>query len=184
MNIERSKLRGNSELSLSHLYDRYVQLLYNYGMHACHDHELVKNALMELFGHVTNEGELCIAPRTIRFCLFKRLRDLIIRQHVGSGNANDLFTMSSSTSRVTPMHFQQSLRQREAVFLKLNCAFSYHETAAIMGINTESVYNLVAQAIDMVRRDLKEVTQSNPSNWHDTHELRQKSVREFNLKCT
>jgi DNA-binding CsgD family transcriptional regulator len=183
MNIERSKLRGNSALLLSHLYNRYVQPLYNYGMHACHDHVVVKNALKELFEHVTNEGELSIATRTIRFCLFKRLRDLIVRQHVGSGNSNDLFTMSPSAGRM-PMHFQLSLRQREAIFLKLNCAFSYHEVAAIMDINTESVYNLVGQAIDMVRRDLKEFSQSNSSIWHDTHELRQKSVPEFKLRFT
>jgi len=183
MNIEGSKLRGNSE-SLSHLYDRHVQLLYNYGMHACHDHVLVKNALMELFEHVMNEGELCLAARTIRFCLFKRLRDLIVRQRLGSGKSNDLFTMSSSASGMMAMHFKLSLRQREAIFLKVNCAFSYHETAAIMGVNTESVYNLVGQAIDMVRRDLKELSLSNPSVWHDTHEVRQKSVPKFKLRYT
>ena len=183
MNIERSKLTRNCDMSLSHLYDRYVQMLYNYGMHACHDHVVVKNALKELFVHVTDEGTLSIDARTIRFCLFKRLRDLIIRQRVESGNSNDLFTMSSS-SRMTPMHFQQSLHQREAVFLKLNCAFSYHETAAIMGINTESVYNLVEQTIDMVLRDSKAFNQTNPSNWHDMHELRKKCVPEFKLRYT
>lgn len=184
MNIERSKLRGDGELLLSHVYDLYVQLLYNYGMHACHSDVLVKNALKEVFAHVTNEGELCISTRTIRFCLFKRLRDLIVRQRVESGNSDDLFTLSSPTSRITPMHFQQSLHQREAIFLKLNCAFSYHETAAIMGINTESVYSLVGQAIDMVSHDVKSSSQSNPSKRHDTHELRQKSVPKFKLRFT
>jgi hypothetical protein len=154
--IEWCRLKNNSERSLAHLYDPYIQLLYNYGMHACHDHDQVINALRELFGDAMKEGELCVPTRTIRFCLFKRLRDLIIQQRVASGKSNDLFTANG----LTLMQFQ-SQRQREAIFLKLSCAFSYHETAAIMGLNSEWVYNLVAQAIAMVRGDLKDFSQNN-----------------------
>lgn len=143
-----------SELLLSQIYNRYVQQLYNYGMHACNDCEIVKEILQELFVGVRGQREFFVTERTVRFCLFKRFRDLVIR-HCRVLKSRWLFGNAAAGptgSERTEIICELSAPQREAILLKVYNEFSYQEVASIMNIKAEYAYTLVAQAVEILRR--------------------------------
>jgi RNA polymerase sigma factor (sigma-70 family) len=167
--------KGN-ELAFSILYKRYVQPLYNYGMHACKDKELVLDCLQELFAYLWDRRETVSAVGSVQFYLYKSYRRLLIGKVVAARKFSFRLPSSSDFFEFIPsfeqsiiedevkMHQQEwlkngirslSKKQREALFLKFFNELSYHEVASIMDIRVESVYNLISKSIDILRRKLK-----------------------------
>ncbi len=169
--------KGN-ELAFSIIYKRYVQQLYNYGMHACKDKDkdLVLDCLQELFANLWDRRETVSAVGSVNFYLFKSYRRLLISRIVAKRKFSlplptasaffefipsveqlliDREVKSQQTERLRNSIKALSKRQREAVFLKFFNELSYHEVASIMDVRVDSVYNLISKAIDVLRRKLK-----------------------------
>jgi DNA-directed RNA polymerase specialized sigma24 family protein len=148
MNRSREKLDRSDDLWLSHLYERHVQWLYKYGMNICNDSSVVLHAIQHLVINMSDQPELFVAGPTLRFCLFKRLRDLISDTILDDAS----FSPHTSHSQSVIKRPELTLRQREASFLKLYCGFSYQEVASLMNVDLESSYELVMQAIEISRK--------------------------------
>src|SRR5215470_3038266 len=71
--------KGN-ELALSMLYKKYVQRLYDYGMHTCKDHDLVLDCLQELFLRLWNKRETVGDVQAVKPYLYKAFRRHIVTQ--------------------------------------------------------------------------------------------------------
>ena len=167
--------KGN-ELAFSIIYKRYVQSLYNYGMHACKDKDLVLDSIQELFANLWDRRETVSAVGSVNFYLFKSFRRLLISRIISKRKFSLPLPASSAFFEFIPS-IEQSLidreaktqqserlrnsiktlskRQREALFLKFFNELSYHEVASIMEVRVDSVYNLISKAIDVLRRKLK-----------------------------
>lgn len=153
MNRSRKKL-DHSDLWLSRVYERYVQSLYKYGMNVCNDSAIVLQVIQNLVIAMSDQPKLFVAGPTLRFCLFKRFRDLL-SQYISDD------ALGSSPHRTTDTHHVEgtpnlSKQQREASFLKLYCAFSYQEVASLMNLELELIYELVMQAIEISRKQRQE----------------------------
>jgi RNA polymerase sigma factor (sigma-70 family) len=167
--------KGN-DLAFSILYNKYVKRLYNYGMHACKDKELVLDCLQELFTRLWDKREKLGEVTCVNFYLFKSFRRLLMqRLTVGKkflislNNKDRRFDFVPSTEDILIeeewevernkqlTHSLHSLtkRQREAIFLKFFNQLSYHEVAVIMDLHVDSVYNLISKSIDILRKKLK-----------------------------
>ena len=154
-------------MQLSEVYQWYVQRLYKYGMYVCGDREFVLDAITQLFVHVRRQGEPLVNRATLRFCLFKRFRDLISTYAVGD-------KLASSSTPVTDrldaecldMPGLLSRHQREAAFLKLYCEFSYEQVAAIMHLDVEMTYRFVTQSFEILRQQYKKETVQPPAYSH------------------
>ena len=171
--------KGN-DLAFSILYNKYVKRLYNYGMHACRDKELVLDCLQELFTRLWDKRERLGEVTCVNFYLFKSFRRLLMhRLTAGKKFLNSLsikdrqrFDFVPSTEDVLieeeweverNKKLRQSLqsltkRQREAIFLKFFSQLSYNEVAVIMDLHVDSVYNLISKSIDILRKKLKAST--------------------------
>jgi len=168
--------KNGNELAFSILYKRYSQLLYNYGMHACKDKDLVLDSLQELFANLWDRRETVSAVGSVRFYLFKSYRRLLISRIIANRKFSIPLPGSSAFFEFIPSIEQSfidrelkalqterlkncikslSKRQREALFLKFFNELSYHEVASIMDVRVDSVYNLISKAIDILRRKLK-----------------------------
>lgn len=141
------------ELPLSEVYERYVQRLYKYGMHVCEDREFVMDAITRLFVDVRSQGKLLVTGPTLRFCLFKRFRDLISTYYEAPISIGVVDNQMVENSEQSGLDLSRS--QREAVFLKLYCDFSYEQVASIMHLDTESSYVLITRAFEILRRQYK-----------------------------
>jgi RNA polymerase sigma factor (sigma-70 family) len=171
------RFKNGNDLAFSILYKKYVQRLYNYGMHTCHDRELVLDCLQELFGRLWDKRNHVADVEAVNFYLFKSFRRVLLNKLV----QNRKRSLLSFDSKSTGFEFHSSLedaiileeasvqqiaqlkkavetltkRQREAIFLKFFNELSYQDVAAVMEMNVDSVYNLMTKAIDSLRKTLK-----------------------------
>jgi DNA-directed RNA polymerase specialized sigma24 family protein len=128
--------------SKSQLYDRYVQGLFEYGMHVCGNREVAMESLRRVFVQIYHKGPRVRDHRTFQIFIFREFRKLL------QGD----FDKAVSVPRARSMDLSPS--QHEAIFLKFHKRFSYVEVATIMRINTESARDLVRKGIDRLYSQL------------------------------
>jgi RNA polymerase sigma factor (sigma-70 family) len=174
-NVLWENLRKGNELAFSILYKRYVQRLYNYGMHMCGRKHIVLDALQEMFARIWAKRDSLADARFVNHYLFKSFRRLLVGKLAKSRRFR-FFTLDHSDIFDFVPSFEESLieterraeqykrlrtsvseltrRQREAIFLKFYSELSYAEVAAIMELHQDSVYNLISKAIERLRKKL------------------------------
>ncbi len=167
----QSVSKGN-DLAFSNLYQRFSNLLFNYGMHICYNRELVKDCIQELFTNIWNRRETLSEIDSVKHYLFKSFRNLLI-QHINRKRKlfvdlkeNDEcldFDLSFEDELVAKEYRQEaerkinnglskiSKRQREILILKFFNDLSYGEIASIMSITPASAHNLISKALQCMR---------------------------------
>src|SRR5690606_5747097 len=68
-------VRKGNDLAFSNLYQRFSNLLFNYGMHFCHNRELVKDCIQELFTSIWTKRETLTDIDSVKYYLFKSYRN-------------------------------------------------------------------------------------------------------------
>lgn len=170
------KLKQGDPQALDHFYDTYIQSMYNYGRKITDHEAVIKDCIQDLFVDIWKNRQTLPYPRSPRFYLLKALRYKIIYQL--KKEKRQLHTAYLSQEKVTAQvpsyEFdliakqlseekkqyllkglnKLSHRQREAIVLKFYEELNYEEIAAIMGINSQSVYNLIHQSIHQLKKYL------------------------------
>jgi RNA polymerase sigma factor (sigma-70 family) len=170
-------VKKDNELAFSILYKKYTQRLYNYGMHSCHDHDLVMDCLQELFASIWEKRSSLSVVHSVSSYLFKSFRRLLVKKltwrrrfllsmeaqqersfefslPVEQGIENDEL-QAAQAEKLKRSISGLSKRQREAIFLKFYNDLSYSDIASIMELQVDSVYNIISKAIDCLRQQLK-----------------------------
>jgi len=163
--------KGN-ELAFSSLFKKFINPLYNYGMHFYADSDLVKDCIQELFTSIWLKKESLSDVTQVKFYLFKSFRNLLFAKISSSkhlihpdvweedcGEADE--TRESEwiheeetveNSKLLQMAIQGlTRRQREAVILRFYNNLESKQIAEVMGISVEAVHNLVSKAIQLLR---------------------------------
>lgn len=169
-------VRKGNDLAFSNLYLRFSNLLFNYGMHLCHNRELVKDCIQELFTTIWNRREFLSEIDSVNYYLFKSYRNLLLqhinkdRNHFVDLNENQessdcessvestLITQDSlleNENKISAALSKLSKRQREIVVLKYFNDLSYSEIASIMSISSASAHNLLSKALQCLRVVMK-----------------------------
>ena len=169
-------LRKGNELAFSSLYKKYVQSLFNYGMHLHPDKDLVKDCLQELFAQIWDKRESLKSVEKVRFYLLRSFKNLLFRKlDVFSKKTSisqeyiellapepsseyswinfeqveeRLFRLKTAVSMLTP-------RQRELVVLKFFQGLEVKEISEIMNLTVAGVHNLVSLTIKSLREKVK-----------------------------
>lgn len=169
-------IKRDNELAFSILYRKYTQRLYNYGMHTCHDRDLVMDCLQELFVTIWDKRKDLTTVHSVSSYLFKSFRRLIMKKlswrkrflNIIEANQEKYFEFALPMESIIESSEQQiesseklrrsiatlSKRQREAIFLKFYDGLSYSDIASIMELQIDSVYNIISKAIDALRSQL------------------------------
>jgi RNA polymerase sigma factor (sigma-70 family) len=171
------RFKSGNDLAFSILYKKYVQRLYNYGMHTCYDRDLVLDSLQELFGRLWDKRSQVADVEAVNFYLFKSFRRLLLNKLAQNRKESLRFLNAEAPGFEMLSSFEDSIileeastqqiaylkkaiatltkRQREVIFLKFFNELSYQDVAAVMEMNVDSVYNLMTKAIDALRKTLK-----------------------------
>jgi RNA polymerase sigma factor (sigma-70 family) len=171
------RFKNGNDLAFSIIYKKYIQRLYNYGMHSCYDRDLVMDCLQELFARLWDKRLHLADVEAVSAYLFKSFRRLLLtkltekrKQSLHTLNASDegfqLLTsvedaiILEEASAAQVEHLRKAIesltkRQREVIFLKFYNELSYQQVATVMEMETDSVYNLVSKAVDALRKTLK-----------------------------
>ncbi|TXE11008.1 RNA polymerase sigma factor [Algoriphagus aquimarinus] len=165
-------VRKGNDLAFSNLYQRYSNLLFNYGMHFCYNRELVKDCIQELFTTIWNRREALSEIDSVKYYLFKSFRNLLV-QHISNDRKrfvdfNDSYEFEESDSsiessiiieeylkenkqKIAIALFKISKRQREIVILKYFNDLSYAEISSLMDLTPASAHNLLSKALQCLR---------------------------------
>ena len=166
--------KGN-ELALSLLYKKYVQLLFDYGMHICKDRDMALDCLQELFLRLWNKRETISSIHSVRPYLYKSFRRLLIHHLVEMRKVSARVTEAGAfefSLSVESTLIEDELRaerlkklracilaltkgQREVIYLRFFNELTYHEIAEVTETQVDSVYNLVSKSIQSLRKKLQ-----------------------------
>ncbi|AQG79891.1 RNA polymerase sigma factor [Spirosoma montaniterrae] len=156
------------------LYYQHSRALLAYGKRLCADHALVQDAVQDVFVEVWKRRATLRDLGTVRFYLFRVLRNQLSEQLTTRTNpllhphalaehaedigipAIDLLITEQETSDRVQLRLRQCIeqlpqRQREALTLAFYHQFSHQEIAQIMAINGQSVTNHINRALHTLR---------------------------------
>lgn len=166
--------KGN-ELAFSSLFKKFINPLYNYGMHFYADADLVKDCIQELFTSIWHKRESLSDVTQVKFYLFKSFRNLLfakisahkdlVHPDVWEDDCGDIDQAreaawiheeeSEENSKLIQITIQElTRRQREAVILRYYNNMESKQISEVMGISVEAVHNLVYKAIQLLRLKL------------------------------
>lgn len=172
------RFRAGDEQAFTTIYNTHFATLYRYGYHIASDDELVKDTIQTLFVELWR-GRRTLSPTdSIKFYLLKAMRRQVyraIRQQAAlltDPDTGNTLTFSPEFDFITLEVQQQqqaqlrqaidqlSHRQKEAITLLYIDGLSYPEIADMMAVQVRTVYNLVYEALERLRRLL-----SQPGFW-------------------
>jgi RNA polymerase sigma-70 factor (ECF subfamily) len=164
------RFRSGDEQAFTGIYNTYFATLYRYGYHIAGDDELVRDTIQTLFVELWRGRQNLSPTDSIRFYLLKAMRRQVyraIRQQsavLTDTDTTDVLAFSPEFDFITlEVQEQQqaqlrqaidqlSHRQKEAITLLYIDGLSYPEIANMMSVQIRTVYNLVYEALERLRR--------------------------------
>ena len=157
--------------AFAQLYDKYVNVLFNYGCKLINDRELLKDSIHDVFVKIYNKrGDLnnILDFKSYLFVALKnKLFDELRRNSYISDKQIDDYSSNTSENveneyllkeqtffengKVSYLLSKLSVRQREAVTLYYIEERKYEEICKIMDINYQSLRNLIHRSLTKLR---------------------------------
>ncbi|MFC0182244.1 RNA polymerase sigma factor, sigma-70 family [Pseudarcicella hirudinis] len=167
------QFKSGDEKALSELMSRYFRSLLHYGTKFTRKHSLIEDVIQDLFLELLERRNFIGNPPSVKNYLFKALRNNLIRAInddslsfsliekddllVEIDNIEEILVKADESeelhSKINHFFTLLSKRQKEALFLKYYENLSNDEIAQIMGINKQSVSNLLQQSITILRNN-------------------------------
>ena len=167
--IWKKFLQGNKE-AFAQIYNAHVNALFRYGTKLCHDENLVKDAIHEVFLDLYLKRKKNKAtPKNLRWYLMLAVKRNLIKKLIQNRKleSEDELKFEPEYSiekiiiesekedelnkRVNNMLKDLPTRQKEAVYLRYNESMEYEDIAKIMNISIESARKQVYRAISSLR---------------------------------
>lgn len=170
------QLKNGSELALGKLIKKYFNLLQNYGYKFVRNEDFVKDCVQEVFVEIWSRRQNISQPDSVRAYLLSSVRKRILRESVRqkiNGDdeiiniENDLKfaefspelvmieqeNTQETIQKVTILLNSLPKRQREVIYLRFYQNLERDEIAQIMGVNAQSVSNLLQAAFKTIREN-------------------------------
>lgn len=156
------------------LYQQYVRLLLAYGRRMTADEETVRDAVQTLFGELWRSRANLAATDNVKIYLLRALRYKLQRQHrtptlllrewpepTETQPSPEAIWLANEAedAQIAAMRrviAQLPIRQQEVLHLRYFQQCSTEETANIMGIQYQSVANLLHKALTFLKQHLQQ----------------------------
>ncbi len=167
--------RSGDRSALRTIYEKHVDALMDYGCRYCQDLNLVEDHLHDLFVYVWKNRERLGSTDSIRAYLMLSLRRRIIKGtrqnskmksigedesyhfHIESAVEDQIIEDESAMEKRAVLGQALAIlsdRQREAIYLKYYKEMEYGEISKVMGINYQSVRNLIFNGLKALRKSM------------------------------
>ncbi len=162
------RFKTGDKAALTHIYKTYADVLFNYGCQFTACHELIKDAIQDLFIDLINHQESLGGTNSIKYYLFKCLRNRLVRTLTKSSKFCEatIEQQAQFTISVTPelilinRQIDEQKRnlirkklndlpplQREALLLFYYEGLSYDQISNILGIKVKSARALIYRSL-------------------------------------
>lgn len=168
------QFKNGDKEAFARLYRLFCAPLIAYGYRLCPDGDLLKDQIQELFVELWNSRANLSPTDSVKFYLFKALRYKLLRHEKGRHARTSLL---SDAAEWTGRQLQEpieativekemfetrmvllkkamkelTLRQQEVIHLRFYQGFSHEEIAVLLGMNYQSVRNLLHRALVRLR---------------------------------
>ncbi|GAB3929028.1 RNA polymerase sigma factor [Larkinella terrae] len=165
--------RGD-ETAFALLYERYVRVLFSYGKKITDDEQAVEDAVQDLFVDLWQSRSRLSDVDSARFYLFRSLRRKIHKSirpdqllserwettdelllpvsHAAETEVINAELLQIQTADLQAKLKSLPLRQYEVLMLYYYQDFTYSQIATILGVNEQSVRNLLQRALHKLRK--------------------------------
>ncbi len=167
--------KKGDQTAFSLIYEHYIDELLTYGYRITNNRQLIKDSIQDLFLHLWNSRERLSETDSIRFYLFRSLRNRILRNienhketHLPDitlypGLAELSFEdsliateqESATTASLKKAIDKLSRRQQEVIQLRYHHNFNNEQIAEMMHISNQSVRNLLSRSLHQLREYLE-----------------------------
>lgn len=169
--------RDGKSYALSYIYCRNVELLYQYGRKFSRDDALIKDTIQEVFYQLIRTRSALGATNNIRFYLMSAFKHSILRSIQKEKNKEfregeeipyELYITYSYEDELigeeTDFNKVQLIRkvlgtispkQREILFYRYSCDYSYDEICKLMSIKYDTARKMVFRALKSLREHLE-----------------------------
>lgn len=170
------RFRAGDRQAFAQIYEQYARRLLSYGRKITSDNQRIEDAIQDLFIELWKSHENLSPTTSIRFYLFRALRNKLSRyrfdQPLSDGDSNESTIPESmlslpfeaawiareeETAQVASLQQainQLSKRQQEVIHLRYYQHFNSRQVAEMMGINEQSVRNLLHTALRSLKQTL------------------------------
>lgn len=169
-------LRKGNDIAFSTFYKKYVQSLFNYGMHIHPNRDLIKDCIQELFIKFWEKRESLGSIEKVSFYLFRSFKNLLFHKIEISAKKSpltqDLIDQMAPELPVENFYINSEMvdqriirlkkavllltdRQREVILLRFFQGFEAKEIAEIMNLSIPGVHNLISLTIKSLREKIK-----------------------------
>ncbi|MEN7547207.1 sigma-70 family RNA polymerase sigma factor [Rapidithrix thailandica] len=168
------KMKNGSQKAFTQLLKLYYNDLYFYGKRIAGSIVVAEDCIQEVFVDIWEKRESVSDVRRVKPYLMKAVRLRIIRRlssrrHLVGEEAapeqtaitfsieDEIIRQQSTQEQSEQLHqalIQLSKRQKEVIYLKFFQGLSHEEIAAVMGLNKQSVKNLLHEALKKLRNIL------------------------------
>lgn len=165
--------KSGDKSAFEKLYELYINDLLSYGYRVTSDRQLIRDSIQDLFLHLWQTRSNLSDTDSIRFYLYRSLRNRIIR-NMEKANQTSIDTANLFENIIGALSVEDDLieneqlseqqvklkqaiqqlpkRQQEIIQLRYYHDFSFEEIAEMMQINNQSVRNLLHRAITELRQ--------------------------------
>jgi RNA polymerase sigma factor (sigma-70 family) len=169
-----SFVKGDKK-SFEYLYNEYFEALIKYASKFSSDQAFIEESVQDLFVKIWQNRERLNAPASVKYYLFKALRNLIYNKltstskEVYIGDESDLLAFDLKMDAADPYDSSESWdtatdsllnhltqRQKEAVYLFYVEGLSYKEISDLLNIKVGGTYKLIYRAISAMREQSKD----------------------------
>jgi RNA polymerase sigma factor (sigma-70 family) len=167
------QLHSGNEEALAALMKLFYEPLYDYACKFTPDKQLVKDCIQEVFISLWQRRDSATAISSPKYYLLRAVRNKVIKaitrkaKTITSGSFDDYdFKVEFSpehvmierqisaqnAARLKAILSQLSARQKEIIYLKFYRHLEQEQIAALMNINRQSVYNLLHESLQNLRK--------------------------------
>ena len=172
--------KKGDESAFEILYQKYFKALSHYGFRICQDHELIENAIQDLFIDLWRRRAFLSEVDNVKFYLIKSLRNQLIRNSQkdileNSEDVNDFLDYLGSLSieqtivqeeseelrngKIKEAISKLSSRQKEVIHLRYFQNLSLDEISHLIVLPKQVVKNLLSKSYAVLRVYLKSTYQ-------------------------
>lgn len=171
------KLINGDKLALGALYDRYVNVLFTYGMYHSKDRSYVMDCIHDLFVDLYKYKKSLCMTDNVKYYLFTSLKRKINKKYNKKNTAVFLDDLKYGIDTIQKQHTNScekaiikkehtseinkklakalktlTNKQRKIIFLRFNKERTYEEISEIMGVSVQTARTSVYRAIKALRK--------------------------------
>lgn len=165
--------KNGEDYALSCIYHQNIDFLFNYGKKIIRDEDLILDIIQDLFYDLIKARKRLGKTDNIRLYLLKSFRRKLIREIEKNNKLTDLnknpelqpqivFSIEEDLIRTEEQTKKNSLilkgmqelsvKQREVLYYRFTCGFSYEQICEIMPVSNSLARQLVSRAITSLKK--------------------------------